>query len=43
MWQGSANEILTVLTMQFVASHGGGKFVEDDGTISINNGNAIAA
>jgi len=43
MWQGSANEILTVLTMQFVASHGGGTFIEDDGTISINNPNAIAA
>jgi len=43
MWQGSPNEILTILTMTFVASHGGGNFIEHDGTISIDNPNAMAA
>jgi len=43
MWQGSRNEILTLLALQFISTHGGGKFVEDDGTVSINNPNAIAA
>mmetsp|Transcript_29715 Transcript_29715/g.52156 ORF Transcript_29715/g.52156 Transcript_29715/m.52156 type:complete len:809 (-) Transcript_29715:304-2730(-) len=43
MWQGSANEILTVLAMQFIASHQGGNIVETDGTISVNNPQAEAA
>ncbi len=43
VWQGNAYEGLTCNALEWVKSHGGGQVVEPDGTISINNPNAIAA
>ena len=43
VWQGSAYEGLTCNALEWVKSHGGGQIVEPDGTISINNPNAVAA
>lgn len=43
VWQGSAYEGLTCNALEWVASFGGGNVVEPDGTISINNANAVAA
>jgi len=43
VWQGNAYEGLTCNALEWVKSHGGGQIVEPDGTISINNPNAIAA
>mmetsp|Transcript_33422 Transcript_33422/g.73108 ORF Transcript_33422/g.73108 Transcript_33422/m.73108 type:complete len:1142 (-) Transcript_33422:241-3666(-) len=42
-WQGAPNEILTTLTYAFVASHGGGAFVNASGAVDINNPRAKAA
>ncbi|CAE8598914.1 unnamed protein product, partial [Polarella glacialis] len=42
-WQGAANEILTVLTYTFIASHGGGSFVNETGHVDIQNARAKAA
>ena len=43
VWQGNAYEGLTCNALEWVKSHGGGQIVEPDGTISINNPDAIAA
>lgn len=43
VWQGNSYEGLTCNALEWVKSHGGGQIVEADGTVSINNENAIAA
>jgi len=43
VWQGNAYEGLTCDALEWVKSHGAGQIVEPDGTISINNPNAVAA
>lgn len=43
VWQGNAYEGLTCDALEWVKSFGGGQIIEPDGTISINNENAIAA
>ena len=43
VWQGNAYEGLTCDALEWVKSFGGGQIVEPDGTISINNPQAIAA
>lgn len=43
VWQGNAYEGLTCDGLEWVKSFGGGQIVEADGTISINNENAVAA
>ena len=43
VFQGNAYEGLTCDALEWVKSFGGGQIVEPDGTISINNPNAIAA
>lgn len=43
VWQGNAYEGLTCDALEWVKSHGGGQIVEPDGTISINNPNAVKA
>ena len=43
VFQGNAYEGLTCDALEWVKSHGGGQIVEPDGTISINNPNAVAA
>jgi trehalose/maltose transport system substrate-binding protein len=43
VWQGKAYEGLTCDALEWQVSNGGGSIVEPDGTISINNPQAIAA
>ncbi len=43
VWQGTAAETLTCNALEWQASEGGGKILEDDGTISVNNPVAIRA
>jgi trehalose/maltose transport system substrate-binding protein len=43
VWQGSAYEGLTCNALEWVKSNGGGQIIEPDGTISINNENAVKA
>ena len=43
VWQGNAYEGLTCNALEWVKSFGGGQIVEPDGSISINNENAVAA
>jgi trehalose/maltose transport system substrate-binding protein len=43
VWQGNAYEGLTCNALEWVKSFGGGQIVEPDGTISVNNENAVAA
>jgi trehalose/maltose transport system substrate-binding protein len=43
VWQGAAAEALTCNALEWQASEGGGKIIEDDGTISVNNPRAIRA
>lgn len=43
VWQGNAYEGLTCNALEWVKSFGGGQIIEPDGSISINNDNAIAA
>ncbi|MEO8244999.1 MAG: ABC transporter substrate-binding protein [bacterium] len=43
VWQGNAYEGLTCDALEWVKSFGGGQIVEPDGTISINNPNAVKA
>jgi trehalose/maltose transport system substrate-binding protein len=43
VFQGAAYEGLTCNAMEWVASHGGGNFVEPDGSIGINNPQAAEA
>ena len=41
VWQGNAYEGLTCDALEWVASNDGGSIIEPDGTISINNTNAV--
>ena len=43
VWQGAAAEALTCNALEWQAAEGGGKIIEDDGTISVNNPYAIHA
>ncbi|GAK59735.1 extracellular solute-binding protein family 1 [Candidatus Vecturithrix granuli] len=43
VWQGNAYEGLTCDALEWIYSHGGGSIIEPDGTISINNEDAVAA
>jgi trehalose/maltose transport system substrate-binding protein len=43
VWQGNAYEGLTCDALEWIKSYGGGQIVEPDGTISVNNENAVAA
>jgi trehalose/maltose transport system substrate-binding protein len=43
VWQGNAYEGLTCNALEWVKSFGGGQIVEPDGSISINNPQAVAA
>ncbi|KKB07294.1 ABC transporter substrate-binding protein [Devosia chinhatensis] len=43
VFQGNAYEGLTCNALEWVNSYGGGQIIEADGTISINNENAVAA
>ncbi|WP_150133031.1 extracellular solute-binding protein [Acidisarcina polymorpha] len=41
VWQGAATEGLTCNALEWQVSEGGGRIIEDDGTISVNNPAAI--
>ncbi|HEX6626554.1 MAG TPA: extracellular solute-binding protein [Gemmatimonadaceae bacterium] len=41
VWQGAAAEALTCNALEWQAAEGGGRIIEDDGTISVNNPDAI--
>ena len=43
VWQGNAYEGLTCDALEWVKSFGGGQIIEPDGSVSINNPNAIKA
>jgi trehalose/maltose transport system substrate-binding protein len=43
VWQGAADEGLTCDALEWQASEGGGRIIEDDHTISVNNPQAIRA
>jgi trehalose/maltose transport system substrate-binding protein len=43
VWQGSADEVLTCDALEWQASEGGGRIIEDDQAISVNNPQAIKA
>src|SRR6266446_5676271 len=43
VWQGSAAEALTCNGLEWQAAEGGGRIIEEDKTISVNNPNAIRA
>jgi len=43
VWQGNAYEGLTCNALEWIKSYGGGRIIETDGTISINNPKAVAA
>ena len=43
VWQGAAAECLTCNALEWQASEGGGRIIERDGTISVNNPRAIQA
>ena len=41
VWQGAASEALTCNALEWQVSEGGGRIIEEDGRISVNNSNAI--
>jgi trehalose/maltose transport system substrate-binding protein len=43
VWQGAANEGLTCDALEWEESQGGGRLIEDDGTIDVNNSQNILA
>lgn len=43
VWQGNAYEGLTCNALEWIKSYGGGQIIETDGTISVNNPQAVAA
>jgi trehalose/maltose transport system substrate-binding protein len=43
LWQGAADEVLTCNALEWQASDGGGRIIEEDKTISVNNPQAIRA
>jgi trehalose/maltose transport system substrate-binding protein len=43
VWQGSADEVLTCDALEWQAAEGGGRIIEEDKTISVNNPQAIRA
>jgi trehalose/maltose transport system substrate-binding protein len=43
VWSGIATEALTCAALEWQASQGGGRIIEEDGTISVNNAKAIKA
>ena len=43
VWQGNAYEGLTCNALEWIKSNGGGQIIEPDGTITVNNENAVAA
>jgi trehalose/maltose transport system substrate-binding protein len=43
VWQGSAGEALTCDALEWQYAEGGGRIIEEDGTVSVNNLNAIRA
>ena len=43
VWQGAATEGLTCNALEWQVAEGGGRIIEDDGTISVNNPAAIRA
>jgi trehalose/maltose transport system substrate-binding protein len=43
VWQGRAYEGLTCNALEWQASHGGGRIIEDDGRVSVNNPRAARA
>jgi trehalose/maltose transport system substrate-binding protein len=43
VWQGTAGEALTCDALEWQYAQGGGRIIEDDGTVSVNNPNAIRA
>jgi trehalose/maltose transport system substrate-binding protein len=43
VWQGAADEVLTCDALEWQASEGGGRIIEEDKTISVNNPQAIRA
>ena len=43
VWQGTASEALTCNALEWQAAAGGGRIIEDDGTVSVNNPRAIRA
>jgi trehalose/maltose transport system substrate-binding protein len=43
MWQGAADEVLTCDALEWQAAEGGGRIIEEDQVISVNNPQAIRA
>ncbi len=43
LWQGNAYEGLTCNALEWIKSYGGGRIIENDGSISVNNPKAAAA